>query len=277
MHRNPITIRRLTLRFPEACDPVIALGRPEESFLYVGLSLLLPHLEPYLIRSMVSAKPLLDGEGLVKDTEAFIGQESQHYKMHIQFNRCLDLQKYKGLQVLVDKLAADYSRYSETAALKFNLAYAEGFEAFTLAMTRWVFQTGLLDHVQPAARDLFRWHLVEEMEHRTVAFDVYQRISGAYLYRLWVGLFAQWHLCQFVLRVTQLMLRTESNDFRKKYGGRWRSFQRVGYLLWLALLYFIPKLLNTHMPWYSPHRIAMPESAKAIADEYTEKARSGAR
>lgn len=277
VYHHSIPIRRLSLHFPENCSPVLAAGRPEESYLYIGLSLLLPYLEPYLVRTMVAARSQLQDPELVKDTDAFIGQESQHYKMHMQFNKSLDLQKYEGLKDLEDELAADYRRYSASSSLRFNLAYAEGFEALTMAMARFVFHIGALDRVQPHARDLFRWHLVEEMEHRTVAFDVYQSMCGAYLYRLGVGLFAQWHLWQFMLRVTRLMIRAEGEAFHKTHGGRWRSFQRVGSLLWLALLHLVPKLLNTYMPWYSPHRIPMPDQVKAIAEEYTERARSGAK
>ncbi|MBC7531676.1 MAG: metal-dependent hydrolase [Oligoflexus sp.] len=277
MYKNSITIRRLLLRFPKGSDPLIIPNQPEESYLYIGLSLLLPYLEPYLVRSMLSAKTIIQDEGLVKDMEAFMGQESQHHKLHIQFNCSLDLSKYEGLKELEEKLAADYNRFSDTKSLRFNLAFAEGFEAFTLAMTRSSFQTGMFERIQSEARDLFRWHLMEEIEHRTVAFDVYQQISGAYFYRVCIGIFAQWHLCRFVFRVSRLMLRTEEKNCPKKFGGRWRSFQRQGYLLWLFVLYFFPKLLNTYMPWYSPYRIAMPEAALAMAKEFTERARSGAK
>jgi hypothetical protein len=46
-----------------------------------------------------------------------------------------------------------------------------------------------------------------------------------------------------------------------------------GLLLWR----FVPKLVKTYMPWYTPHRIDMPELAKAFADEYTERVRSGSK
>jgi predicted metal-dependent hydrolase len=277
VHDHSITIRRLSLRFPTNIDPLFVEGRPEESYLFLGLSLLLPYLEPYLVRSLGTAKRLINDPQLTADIDAFIGQESQHFKLHIQFNKSLDLSKYQGLKSLEEKLEEDYRRFSSSASLRFNLAYAEGFEAFTMALARFVLEIGALDRLHPSARDLFRWHLVEELEHRTVAFDVYQQLCGSFVYRLGVGCFAQWHLCRFVLGVARQMTRGKDETFRLKYGGRWRLIQRWGSLQGLLLWRFVPKLVKTYMPWYTPHRIDMPELAKAFADEYTERVRSGSK
>ena len=35
----------------------------------------------------------------------------------------------------------------------------------------------------PAPSDLFRWHSIEENDHKSVAFDVYQRVNGNYFRR----------------------------------------------------------------------------------------------
>jgi len=271
---NSITIRRIPLNFPDLPDPVIVDGRPEESFLCIGLSLLLPHLEPYLIRTMAEARKLIQKPQLTADIDAFNGQESQHYRMHIQFNKSLNLNPYKELKRHEDKLKTDYRGFTETRSLQFNLAYAEGFEAFTMAITRFIFQIDFLDRVHPAAGELFRWHMVEELEHRTVAFDVYQHVSGNYFYRLGVGLFAQWHLCQFVFGVVTLMKSADPEGFQAKYGRKWRFFKRNGRLIGLTLRHLLPKIVHTYMPWYTPHKIKMPAYAQALADNYTELARA---
>jgi predicted metal-dependent hydrolase len=53
---DTMTVRQMPFEFPEELDPVIIEGDPEQSFRLVAASLLLPHLEPYLIRSMRAAK-----------------------------------------------------------------------------------------------------------------------------------------------------------------------------------------------------------------------------
>ena len=78
MARSPdesITVRRMRFTFPADLDPVICPGKPEESFVNVGLSLLLPYLEPYLIRSMREARKQLSDPALLADLDAFNAQE----------------------------------------------------------------------------------------------------------------------------------------------------------------------------------------------------------
>ena len=146
-----ITVRRLRFEFPADLDPVLVEGRPEESFMHVGISALLPHLEPYLIRSMRSAKPHVRDEKLLADLEAFSGQEGQHYRQHLRFNEAMRLERFAGLREAQEDIEADYRRFTRTKSLRFNLAYAEGFEAFTTALSRFSFETGLLESA-PAER-----------------------------------------------------------------------------------------------------------------------------
>src|SRR5262249_45636133 len=151
-------------------DPVVIEGCPEESYVLVGLSLLLPYLEPYLIRSMNVAKPHVTDPRLREELALFNGQEGQHYRQHMRFNEAIRREGFEGLAALEEERDGDYRRFTETRSLRWNLAYAEGFEAFTSAMARFAFEERTLDGVHPAVRDLYEWHLVEELEHRTVAF-----------------------------------------------------------------------------------------------------------
>jgi predicted metal-dependent hydrolase len=265
---HAITVRRLSLEFPADLDPVVVEGCPEESYMHVGISLLLPHLEPYLIRSMRSAREHVRDRHLLADLEAFSGQEGQHFRQHARFNAALRLGGFVGLAQLEAEIEADYQRFTRSRSLRFNLAYAEGFEAFTTALSRFSFESKLLDRLHPAVRPLFLWHLVEELEHRTVAFDVYEHVCGGYFYRLGVGLFAQWHLNRFVLRVIDVMLGADREAFRKKYGGRVAAWARTRTLRRQKMTMFFPKVLATYLPWYSPHKIAMPAAARALADHY---------
>ena len=56
---------------------------------------------------------------------------------------------------------------------------------------RWVDKRmGLLRDADPTAATLFLWHLAEEVEHKRVAFDVYQASGGGrirYAWAMWVA------------------------------------------------------------------------------------------
>lgn len=268
--QHDITVRRMAFDFPEGLDPDFTPGRPERSYNLIGLSLLLPYLEPYLIRTMKEAKSRLTDPDLVVDLENFCAQEGQHYRQHIRFNRALRLSGYPDLEGLEEKLEADYLRFSRTRSLRFNLAYAEGFEALTTAFAVFVLENPDELADETPANELLKWHIVEELEHRTVAFDVYQNVCGSYFYRLAVGLFAQWHFLRFVGRVVRYMLQS-SPETLEKYGGRdgLRKRRRADAASSLKLL---PKVLRTYLPWYTPHDIAMTKQMHEAAVQQTERA-----
>lgn len=272
---SPITVRRPPFTFPDGLEPVIIDGRPEESYVMVSLSLLLPYLEPYLIRSMKEARQRLTDPALGADLDAFNAQEGQHYRQHKRFNDAVRLQGGEAIAALSAELDADYRRFTATRSLRWNLAYAEGFEAYTSALASFSFATGQIARVGPPARGLFEWHLLEELEHRTVAFDVYQHVCGGYLYRLVIGLYAQWHLTRFVLRAASAMIRADGEAFRARWGGRREAWARLRPLLGQMARVFVPAVFRTYLPWYTPHRLSLPEGAQAMVDGYGEAAPPG--
>ena len=82
-----ITVRQMDFTFPDDIDPIVVDGDPGESFATIGLSLLLPYLEPYLIRSMKEARSHVTDPALLEDLEKFNAQEGQHFRQHVKFNK----------------------------------------------------------------------------------------------------------------------------------------------------------------------------------------------
>ena len=268
---HDITVRRMQFDFPEDIDPVYIEGKPEESYFTTAFSLLLPYLEPYLIRTMTEAKKRITDPELVKDLEHFSAQEGQHYRQHQRFNAVMRTKGFPRLQEFEDQLEADYRRFSDTKSLRFNLAYAEGFEALTTAGARFSFETKSFERMHPAVRHLWTWHLIEELEHRTVAFDVYDHVVGSYLYRLGAGLYAQWHMGSWIARVTHYMLESDP-ELLSRYGGAPGRRMRNRLRGRAALRGLLPKLLPTYLPWYTPEKIEFTEEMKELARGYSERA-----
>jgi hypothetical protein len=264
---HEITVRRMQFDFPDGIDPVIVDGQPEESFRTLGMSLLLPYLEPYLIRTMNEAKKRIADPDLLADLDRFNAQEGQHYRQHRRFNQAVQMAGFPGLGELEAELDADYRRFSEERSLKFNLAYAEGFEALTTAAARYAFESKQFERMHPAARELFSWHLIEELEHRTVAFEVYDHIYGDYFYRLRWGLFAQRHMLSWIHRVARHM--EERSDARARFGGAAGRRSRLRAQSWRGLRGLAPKVLATYMPWYTPERIAFTDEMRAYAERFS--------
>jgi predicted metal-dependent hydrolase len=277
-NHQPIVVRQMEFDFPADLDPVVVAGDPEQSYMIIGLSLLLPYLEPYLIRTMKVAKKQVADPQLVDDLERFNAQEGQHYRQHTRLNDSIRLQwsEKQGFEKLAEleaALDADYRRFSKSKSLRFNLAYAEGFEALTTAVARFSIESGPDPNLHPSVAALFQWHLVEELEHRTVAFDVYDHICGGYIYRLLAGLYAQWHMSRFIRRVTNYMIEADPAVVERcggKAGRKQRSRGRSADIRKLLL----PKLLSTYLPSYTPHDIPFDVELQEMAAELSLLARS---
>ncbi len=272
MSLEPITIRRMRFEFPAELDPVFIEGEPEESYVNVSMSLLLPYLEPYLIRTMTAAKAKVTDPVLREQLEGFIGQEGQHYREHAKFNEALRAKGFTSVAPLEQALEEDYRRFAKTRSLRFNLAYAEGFEAMTTAMAL-VFVGLDRSKWDPRALDLFSWHLMEELEHRTVAFDVYHHVAGGYFYRVGVGLYAQAHLMRFLIRATLAMV-ADSSERLEQLGGKRAHKQRWNALNLRVLPRLLPKVLRTYLPWYHPRRIEMPPVVRQWRERFSREATS---
>lgn len=265
-----ITVRRMAFEFPDDLDTVFIEGEPEDSYTHIALSLLMPYIEPYLIRTMKAAREHVTDPRLARDLSAFILQEGQHFQQHRRFNAIFRDRGFDRLPELEADVAADYERFSAEMPLAFNLAYAEGFEALTTAMGIFFLES---DHSawHPRALDLFTWHLVEELEHRTVAFEVFQHLVGDYTKRLRWGAFAQRHLIDFTTRVARYMVDA-SPEVIERHGGIRAHRARVRRLSWRMLVHVLPRLLRTHAPWYTPHDLRLPQGIEALAQRYTEQA-----
>lgn len=265
-----IPIRRMTFEYPDDLGTVFITGEPEDSWANLGLSLLLPYLEPYLIRSMKAARRHVTDERLRADLGAFVLQEGQHFQQHRRFNDHFHGPGLEGLAALEAEVAAEYERWSEEKPLAFHLAYAEGFEALTSATAIWFLEQDR-SAWHPEVLRLFEWHLVEELEHRNVAFEVYEHVIGDWPNRVRVGWFAQWHLLGFMQRVVD-HLAEALPEVIEAHGGRRAHRVRMMRLQRRLFGVLLPRMIRSHTPWYTPHDLAVPPVLEALSARYSAQA-----
>ena len=270
---NTITIRKMPFEFNEEIDPIFIEGEPELSLTLVAASLLLPHLEPYLIRSMRTATEHVTDPTILDGLKKFSAQEGQHYRMHAKFNSAIRFSGYPRIEEFERELEDDYKRFSETKSLRWNLAYAEGFEAFTMNSIRMMMEPNGFDNPDSTIIQMFEWHFVEELEHRTVAFDVYDHVCGGYWYRLAVGAYAQWHFSRWIAKVSKYMIAEKASAATAKVVQITKSRSdlakgRPGTLRQLM------SMLPIYLPGYTPHDIVISPQMQLIADKYSAMATS---
>lgn len=269
-----IVVRRMRFEFPQDLERVFIKDDPEVSYLFLGTWMMLPYLEPYLIRSMQAALPKVTDPVLREELQKFCAQEGEHYRQHAKANNVIRSLRpgFEKLRQLEAEMAADFKRLSETKSLRFNLAYAEGFEALTSAMSRAQIEVGFFEQVDSPLADLALWHIMEELEHRNVAFEVYDHVCGGYLYRLVAGIWAQRHFQRWGRRLAQCMLEADP-DILTRYATPEARANRdaMRRRLMRAARW---KVLNIYMPWYSPRKFRLPERFGAIRARFSELALS---
>jgi hypothetical protein len=186
---DEIIVRAFAFDFPDDLDPHWIPGNPVRSHLFNGLSLTMPYLEPYLIKSTKIAMPFISEPELLADIRGFNGQEARHYQCHRRLNELLKANGYPELAGVEQRLAASFDRLSKMS-LRTQLAFNAGFECMTNGFTHWLInrRIALFRDASPHVASFWLMHMVEETEHKTVAFDAYMAYSGQYLPRA-IGVF----------------------------------------------------------------------------------------
>lgn len=170
-------VRRVRFEWPEDLDADWSPQQPELACVANAVSLLMPHVEPYVVRSVRTVLDDLD-EPLRAEAEAWAAQETAHHGAHARFNRILLAQRPALRRV--DRWMAMAYRWLGRRSDRFGLAYAAGFETVAFMVARWVDRRSsyLFRGADRTATTLFLWHLAEEVEHKSVAFDVHRARGG---------------------------------------------------------------------------------------------------
>jgi len=266
-----MSIRRVPFRYSENTTAHWNGDKPEFSQLVNAASLAMPFLEPYLVKIMREARPAITDPALREDLDLYIVQEATHSRQHKKFNETIAAAGYSSVEVLEGKLASDYRNLGEKRSLRFNLAYAEGFEAMALAVGHMLIEERvyLFGDSDSSVASLVLWHFVEEIEHKNVAFDVFHHLHGGYFWRM-VGLFyATGHIFRRTRQGYSALLKEDG--LWGNFASRWRLAKQ------LARIFknLIPKMLRICLPGYHPSKIKDPrwaESWTALYDRDREAA-----
>lgn len=174
-------VRQRTVRFEYPDDLRAGWHRtmPEFACAANAVSLMMPYVEPYVVRAMRQALPRLDGE-LADEARGYIAQEAQHHAQHRRFNDIVAAQ-VPGTGVVEAVLRRTFSWLWRTRSERFHLAYAAASEAVAYGAARWVerHHGELFRDADPTVASLYLWHLAEEVEHKNVAYDVYDELYSS--------------------------------------------------------------------------------------------------
>jgi len=190
-----VALRPRDVRFDWRNLPLVWI--PAEVFAshYINvLHLLLPEGERWFVKVFSEALPMIEDEQLREDVVGFIGQEGVHAASHqgVQdyFNdNGLDCRPFVAeIEALFRRILGDRGLEGRAKQewLIERCAVIAGLEHLTAVLGDWILNSPRLDEVgaDPTMLDLLRWHGAEEVEHRSVAYDVFQHLDGRYSRRV---------------------------------------------------------------------------------------------
>lgn len=125
---------------------------------------------------------------LLEQVKGFIKQEAIHGHEHAQYNDFLRKWGYP-----IDKINR-FEKKEKIWMRKYipashRLAITCALEHFTAIMAHQVLTNPMTTRdMHPQFKEMWRWHAIEETEHKAVAFDVYQEAVGSYWLRVFVML-----------------------------------------------------------------------------------------
>jgi predicted metal-dependent hydrolase len=260
--------RRVRFEYPDDLDPAWIPGRPEFAAMANGLSLLMPYAEPLFIRAVRSAQDDLD-PALAARVDDYITQEVGHWREHARFNELVRA-RHPGVARVERWMKRCAEWVTRTRSRPFNLAFSAGGEIMSFLLARWVDEhaSTLFAGADPVVTTLFLWHLSEEVEHKSMAFDVYEAIDGSRLRYAAAMVMGTTLLGMFVWAAALVMLRDQ--------GRLWRPMTHLRLARWAVSAAFelFPAMLMSTLPGHHPDDFTDPLYLTTLLRQYDPETRT---
>lgn len=227
-------------------------GDPLRTTYCDALSPLFPEGERFFIRSVKQYVDRIEDPKLKEDIRNFCIQEALHTREHEAYNEHLAAYGY-DIEKMEERVKKAISR-AKTPLKKLALTVA--IEHLTSTLSHVILKDPkLLENSTPVYRNLWTWHSLEEIEHKGVAFDVYQQVTQhlspwkRYALRTSVLFLVTIDIHRLLMTNFFEMMRHRKASLGPKMWAKsaWMLFGRPGYYR-RAFLYY----LKFYMPFFHP-------------------------
>lgn len=243
--KNQLIARRLRFHIPKDIPRYWNNNCAVTTHIFNAISILAPGFERLAISSVLAQKNIVLHPDLQSQVQGFIGQESAHGSEFIRFNQILKSQGYETKKCEKDNL----KKFKWLANLffpKMHLSLTLGAEHLTAIISALLLkEEHWLGAAYPSCAALWRWHAIEEIEHKAVAFDLYQEIGGGYLVRV-LGMWLVTGMLGLLLSSNFLHLAKKD-----KLLFSWQFWKQCLSVCW-GKKGFIRKLILPYLDYYRP-------------------------
>ncbi|MDX1458743.1 MAG: metal-dependent hydrolase [Marinobacter sp.] len=230
-----------------------------------ALSLQFPEGEQQFIDAVRHYRDRIDDPKLKTEIRGFIGQEGLHSREHREYNEGLKARGYD-----IDAIDARFHRHiawvGKLPASR-RLAGTCGAEHYTAVLANAILANPQwMAGATPAMQELWRWHAIEETEHKSVAFDVYRHCIGDERLRRVVFLYVTYNFFKFTFLNTCSLLKADGKLWSLKtwLGGLNFLWGKPG-VIRRCLPDFLAYLSKGFHPWQQDNRALLNQQLELIS------------
>ena len=177
---GPIRARHPTFDLEDALSGDWNGGDPFRTAFFNAMSLSFPGGERFFIDAVRAFEGEIEEPELREAIRGFIGQEAVHRRIHQLYNETFCRRRGYDLDELEGPFLEGVEWGRENVSPLGQLAVTVALEHLTATLAAALLERrgASLHGADPRVAELWRWHAAEEIEHRSVAFDVYARAGG---------------------------------------------------------------------------------------------------
>lgn len=181
-----VPIRHMDFNFdPAKADDKFYRRAELASAYFEALSIFLTFGEDLVIDTARYHRDLIKDSELKRRVTVLIGQEAIHSRVHDEWNEVLATHRFPVpfYRFLADAVFGyGFSRFPQPL----KLSMMAGIEHFTAVIAEFMMkhEDYFLETEDEQQRALWMWHMLEESEHKDIAYDVYETLSGNYPLRI---------------------------------------------------------------------------------------------
>jgi predicted metal-dependent hydrolase len=155
-------------------------NHPFKTAWFNAMSITFPLGEKFFIDSVRHFADRIEDPTLQEHIRGFCGQEGFHRREHQRYNETLCQARGYRLDVMEGRLENNIRRAYRFMSAPQRLAATAALEHITAVMAESALSADspMIDEAPDAMRALWQWHAAEELEHKSVAFDVYRAVGG---------------------------------------------------------------------------------------------------
>ncbi len=155
-------------------------SHPFKTAWFNAMSITFPLGEKFFIDSVRHFSDEIDDAQLQEAVRGFCGQEGFHRREHERYNQALCQARGYDLAYMEGRLHDKIELGKKYMSPLQQLAVTAALEHITAIMAESALaeDNPMRGVAEPAMQALWDWHAAEEMEHKSVAFDVYRAVGG---------------------------------------------------------------------------------------------------